>query len=1319
VIGGAQAGAGNLISANGSSGIILTGADATGCQILSDFIGTDATGTAALPNTLEGIDVLAGASHNAIGGTAPGSRNVIGGNDRADVYISDPGSDFNVVEGNFIGTDVTGTVAFPQVAAGVRITNGAAHNTVGGLSPGKRNVVTGGYGIQLDGGDGNQALGNYINVDVTGEVVLGSALGAISGSGPDSLIEGNVVSGSQREGIYLVGPQAVGAVIRDNFIGTDATGTRALGNREGIRLDTQVTGALVLGNLIAGNRSDGIDISGEYGPPGFDNLIVGNLIGTDVSGTKALGNGGVGIGIGGPGNTVGGTSAADRNVIAANARGGVYVGNGASSAGNVVEGNYIGTDVTGMVALGNGGSGVTVGFGASDNTVTANVIAASADDGVSLFAALNTVVRGNFIGTNAAAGAGIGNGRFGVQIAFDGSNNNVIGGGGAGEGNVITNNGAAGVTVADNSTGNAIRGNSIYANGGLGIDLGRDGVTPNDPGHGNSGPNNLEHFPVVVLVRYGTITRAVGGLQSLPDAKFTIDFYASAAADPSGYEQGQRYLGSTTVTTDDTGLATFASLPLAVGPSEVLTATATDAAGNTSEFSRAVVTHVVSRPVIWVNPFGGDWDRPANWVDMVSGELREPGAGDDAAIDLGFPLAVTHAAGTADAARSLLSEDVLTLSAGSLSLAAASSVDAALTLSGGASLSGAGSLGVAGPLTVSSAAITMTGDQTYSAGVHTSGAAALSGANVTFLGGLIADNDLTVHGNGTVAFHRAVTAGGALTLTNDGGATLFAGALTAAHLKLHSAGATSFGAGVSALGGLDTNWVTSDGGNTTFAGALTAHDPVTITSAASTVFGGAVSVDAALNVTSKLGATRLALGAALHAGRAAFTGALVVAVAGTVPVSLYTQLVVTDGLALSGPLTLSFRPGYVPDVGSEFRIADNRGTSPVGGTFDGLPEGALLLTTHGTFRASYHGGDGNDVELTVIAPTAGGLSFTVDTGVPGDGITSDRTPTILGSGTPGTAVTVYRDGQPVGTTPAGPDGSWSFPTAAPLADGTYDFTATATDLGGNRSAPSAPLHVVIVEPTPPTPLTALDPPPAPERPANGTGGAAASADQGRETFAAGVDLPLDRGGGSTRAPVPPPNTLAGAGGTVVPTIVYAGLDGASALAEAAAQILTGARALALWSAPPPAGDFRGGGPESGAGEVRPAAEPLPPDLPSPLLLFGAGKPLGLNNTVPEGEEGPAVIKRLFAALHVADPQSAGPPVRAAVVPATPREDVAVKEAAPDGAEPGTKPGGAGALRALGAVWLAVGSVLGGLAAGLLRRRKPRPPAPFTEEGSRG
>jgi hypothetical protein len=144
------------------------------------------------------------------------------------------------------------------------------------------------------------------------------------------------------------------------------------------------------------------------------------------------------------------------------------------------------------------------------------------------------------------------------------------------------------IVAADTET--CIQGNSIYSNGGLGIDLGGNGLTLNDLGDADTGPNNYQNFPVLVAVLGGYTTRIQGNLNSAPNTTFTLDFYANSAPDPSGYGEGERYLGSGTATTDGNGNLTF-DIPLAARTrrGQVVTATATDPEGNTSEFSMGIV----------------------------------------------------------------------------------------------------------------------------------------------------------------------------------------------------------------------------------------------------------------------------------------------------------------------------------------------------------------------------------------------------------------------------------------------------------------------------------------------------------------------------------------------------------------------------------------------------------------------------------------------------------------------------------------------------------------------------------------------------------
>lgn len=332
------------------------------------------------------------------------------------------------------------------------------------------------------------------------------------------------------------------------------------------------------------------------GPGG--NVVEGNYIGTNLAGTGIFANQrtSYGVIVRNDGNVI------RDNVISGNHTGGILlqnVGQG-DSANNLIADNMLGTDWTGTVDLGQVRYGVFFIGAGNGNRIEGNVISGNDEGGV-LLDSDNNVVVGNKVGVAANGTTPLGNG-LGVWIS--GGSNNTIGGVGSGEGNVIANNKTHGVimTVAGNGsvpTGNTVRGNSIRGNGLLGIDLGANGVTPNDLGDLDDGPNNLQNTPVFTSASVVEIPGGGGvllgftlAIHGQPNATFTIDLYASAAADPSGNGEGERYLGSVTVMTDGQGLATgFFTMQLGAGavkPGGILTATATDPAGNTSEFSDAV-----------------------------------------------------------------------------------------------------------------------------------------------------------------------------------------------------------------------------------------------------------------------------------------------------------------------------------------------------------------------------------------------------------------------------------------------------------------------------------------------------------------------------------------------------------------------------------------------------------------------------------------------------------------------------------------------------------------------------------------------------------
>jgi len=164
--------------------------------------------------------------------------------------------------------------------------------------------------------------------------------------------------------------------------------------------------------------------------------------------------------------------------------------------------------------------------------------------------------------------------------------NNVLGGTQSGAANKIAFNGDAGVVVFA-GTRNSLRGNSIFSNVGLGIDLHGNGVTANDAADSDIGANNLQNFPVLTSVMSsGNSTTIQGSLNSTPNTTFQIDFYSNAAVDLSINREGALFFNTTSVTTDSGGTATInVTFPLPLETGRVLTATATDPAGNTLEFS--------------------------------------------------------------------------------------------------------------------------------------------------------------------------------------------------------------------------------------------------------------------------------------------------------------------------------------------------------------------------------------------------------------------------------------------------------------------------------------------------------------------------------------------------------------------------------------------------------------------------------------------------------------------------------------------------------------------------------------------------------------
>ena len=228
-------------------------------------------------------------------------------------------------------------------------------------------------------------------------------------------------------------------------------------------------------------------------------------------------------------------------------------------------------------------------------TLAANLISGNDGAGISIIGAdaRSNLVEGNFIGTDVTGSLGLKNELDGVQIRD--AAHNTIGGLLLGSGNIIAFNELNGIGVGksfgDRSVWNSIRGNSIFGNGSLGIDLGGDGVTANDELDADSGPNSVQNTPIITSALINQrLTQVAGTLNNLPNEELALDFYANSEADVSNSGEGERYLGSAMVSTDPSGDVSFdVTLKAGTRSGEYICATATDSMGGTSEFSEVIL----------------------------------------------------------------------------------------------------------------------------------------------------------------------------------------------------------------------------------------------------------------------------------------------------------------------------------------------------------------------------------------------------------------------------------------------------------------------------------------------------------------------------------------------------------------------------------------------------------------------------------------------------------------------------------------------------------------------------------------------------------
>lgn len=419
---------------------------------------------------------MGGCNNNTIGGVVPGAGNLVSDNlNGVHLYFADVTNHDNTVQGNLIGTDVTGTVALGNHLAGVDIQNADA-NLIGGNTAAARNVVSG-------------------NLD-SGFAIYGGPAGTVVGSANNNRIEGN-------------------------FIGTNAAGTAKLANAR-----------------------DGISI-------------------TITQGSAA--------------NTIGGATTDKRNIISGNGRNGIAIGI------RLIDPN------TGQLLPGTGGTGITI--------------------------------QNNYVGTDVTGNNCLGNTQDGIFVDADSTTNTI-------SDNLVTCNGRNGVLLPQNSNP-AVRifidNNSVFANAALGIDLGLAGITANDPLDTDGGANLQQNFPVLTSFAAGSASMSErfdsdlvrgadlvsephspeaavtvnGTLNSSPNTTFTVHWYFANAPLCTSNQETSRPLVTgkvPNVSTNAQGDAQFSfplDFPGGIAGGTVNT-TATDPNGNTSEFSKCFAVNAAT-----------------------------------------------------------------------------------------------------------------------------------------------------------------------------------------------------------------------------------------------------------------------------------------------------------------------------------------------------------------------------------------------------------------------------------------------------------------------------------------------------------------------------------------------------------------------------------------------------------------------------------------------------------------------------------------------------------------------------------------------------
>ena len=477
---------GNLISGNGLEGIRINGSNRN--IVAGNWIGVNQRGNEALANNESGILIDFSATENRIGSNADGvndvrERNVIAGNVKSGIRVFS-GSESQIA-GNWIGIGVDGIGKLPNGSEGILV-DGASWKTVIGSSlttlfpEAARNVVSGNgkFGMAVYESNLTRISSNFVGIAPDGKTAIPNAQDGIlvkgglstligtDGDGKSDLLEGNVISGNTKNGIWF--SNAVGSRVAGNLLGLSADGARAVANNHsGIWIAQGSRFNQVERNIISGNELQGVSIGGFQSD---SNQVSGNYIGTDAAGLVPIPNrqSGVLLYDQASRNIIGGSTPAGRNVVSGNIGWGVDIKTNANA--NSIVGNWIGPVGDGLHSLGNSEGGIRI-LEASNNRI------------------------GD--GSPEASNSIIGNGKVGIQVTH-----------------ML-------------STGNSFARNSIANHSTIEIDLGGDGPTPNDTNDPDSGPNQLQNYPTIDFVANSSSRVQISGvLESTANTLFQVDLYS-------------------------------------------------------------------------------------------------------------------------------------------------------------------------------------------------------------------------------------------------------------------------------------------------------------------------------------------------------------------------------------------------------------------------------------------------------------------------------------------------------------------------------------------------------------------------------------------------------------------------------------------------------------------------------------------------------------------------------------------------------------------------------------------------------------------------